>query len=1156
MSEDGGRAPDFRALFEAAPEPFLVLSPDAPRFTIIAVSDAYLRATLRQRREILGRGLFEVFPDNPAEPSATGVRNLRGSLERVLARREPDAMAMQKYDIPRKEGGFEERFWSPLNTPVLDAHGEVAFIIHKVEDVTGFVRRQLREAKAELERQRARAEAAEVRVSQILERITDAFCSLDTDWRFTYVNEAAQRVVYALGGEGQLLGRSLWEVLPSLKGSRFEREYLRAMREQSAAHFEDFFPPADAWFEIHAYPSPDGLTIVFRDVTARRRAEVRLRSLESVVTNANDAVLITEAGPLEHPGPRIVYVNEGFTRMTGYRAEEVLGQSPRMMQGPGTEREATARIRSALERGEPIQVELLNYKKDGTPFWVEISIAPVLDEQGRLVHFSSVHRDTTERRKAEEAALRLAREEAARTQAEDAERKLTAVLESITDAFFALNEQWRFTYINRRTEELLGRGREELLGRFFPEEFPEAWESTIGRECRRAMREQKMLEFEAFSPTTRRWFLVHAYPAAHALSVYFHDVTERRRMREVLRESELRYRAIFDNSMDAVLLSAPDGRILMANRACSQMLGYTEEELREVGWQAVFEPSDPRLQVALEEWRRSGRFRGELTMKCKDGGHFPVELSSSIFRDGRGAEWTSMFIRDITERKEQERERERLLSALDEERRWLQVVLETVPLGVILIEPGGRVYSNPRTKELFGSAPSANRILLPDGTPVPREQFLSSRVLRTGETILGAEFLAERPDGSRLPILGSAAPIRDAEGRIIGAIGVFQDVSERMKAQEALRMRERLLSGIFEILPIGLRIADATGRIVRFNPAAMRIWGRSGALSWDMHEYKGWYADTGKPLAAEDWPLTRALSKGDTCMGELIRIQGPDGTQKVLMKSVLPLRDEHGGSAGAIAVDTDVTQLKDTEEAIRRAVRSRDDVLGIVAHDLRNPLNGILLQLQRLQRAGTPLEGIVHKALDTIQRQAMRMNHLIRDLLDVTRLEQGTFSLQRDRVSVRELLDEVRENQESIASAVSVDLQPELHGEPPEVWADRDRVIQVLENLIGNSVKFTPPGGRIRVGAARRGDETLFWVVDTGPGIPAEHLPHVFDRFWQASRTDKRGTGLGLAIVKGIIDSHGGRIWVESRVGAGTTFFFTLPVARALESQPGDTSLH
>jgi PAS domain S-box-containing protein len=139
--------PDFQALFESAPSSYLVLTPD---FTIVAVSNAYLQATMTKREEILGRGLFDVFPDNPEEPTATGVRNLRTSLENVLQNRASHTMAVQKYDIRRSEsegGEFEERYWSPINTPVLGTDGQLAYIIHRVEDVTEFIRLKQQEIK-------------------------------------------------------------------------------------------------------------------------------------------------------------------------------------------------------------------------------------------------------------------------------------------------------------------------------------------------------------------------------------------------------------------------------------------------------------------------------------------------------------------------------------------------------------------------------------------------------------------------------------------------------------------------------------------------------------------------------------------------------------------------------------------------------------------------------------------------------------------------------------------------------------------------------------------------------------------------------------------------------------------------------------------------
>lgn len=244
--------------------------------------------------------------------------------------------------------------------------------------------------------------------------------------------------------------------------------------------------------------------------------------------------------------------------------------------------------------------------------------------------------------------------------------------------------------------------------------------------------------------------------------------------------------------------------------------------------------------------------------------------------------------------------------------------------------------------------------------------------------------------------------------------------------------------------------------------------------------------------------------------------------------------------AGQAAISLESARLY---RAAQRAIQVRDDVLGVVAHDLRNPLHAILMQsniLQhRLQEPGRDLR----RPAELIHRSAERMHRLIEDLLDVSRLEGGKFSLNRGRVSPRQLVGEVVEVQRPVASIAAVELELDVDRGIPDAWADHDRLLQVLDNLIGNAIKFTPSGGRTVVGAASKDENVLFWVTDTGVGITAEDAPHLFDRFWQAQRADRRGAGLGLTIVKGIVEAHGGRVWLESRPGAGSTFYFTVPAA-------------
>lgn len=221
--------------------------------------------------------------------------------------------------------------------------------------------------------------------------------------------------------------------------------------------------------------------------------------------------------------------------------------------------------------------------------------------------------------------------------------------------------------------------------------------------------------------------------------------------------------------------------------------------------------------------------------------------------------------------------------------------------------------------------------------------------------------------------------------------------------------------------------------------------------------------------------------------------------------------------------------------AAEQAVQARDQVLGIVAHDLRNPLDTILMQATLLRRRGGEPE--------RIERAASRINRLIQDLLDVTCMEAGRLSIDPVRVQAGQVIRESLEAQEALMSSSSLEVELDVTPELPEIWADRDRLLQIFENLIGNAAKFTGTGGRITIGARRREGGVLFWVADTGIGISAADLPHVFDRFWQARKAERRGSGLGLPIVKGVVEAHGGHVWVESAPGRGSTFYFMVPVA-------------
>jgi len=262
-----------------------------------------------------------------------------------------------------------------------------------------------------------------------------------------------------------------------------------------------------------------------------------------------------------------------------------------------------------------------------------------------------------------------------------------------------------------------------------------------------------------------------------------------------------------------------------------------------------------------------------------------------------------------------------------------------------------------------------------------------------------------------------------------------------------------------------------------------------------------------------------------------------------------PLLDPTGEVVAVCGISTDITSRKKMEQKLKEAVRSREDVLALVSHDLRNPLGSIMVSAALLARRvpegdfGT----LVRKQAEKIQATGRRMNNLIEDLLSMSKIEAGHFSLQGKTECRMNIVHEAVDSMRGLAEDKGIQLEVKAPERPFSIICDQELLLRVFSNLLGNAIKFSPQGGHIVVNVVDEGGESIqFAISDTGPGISEQHIPHIFDRYYQAKRKADQGTGLGLSIAKGIVEAHGGRIWVKSELGNGSTFFFTLPKSKTM----------
>ncbi len=855
-------------------------------------------------------------------------------------------------------------------------------------------------------------------------------------------------------------------------------------------------------------------------------------------------------------------VNERWSTMLGYTVGEVEADDAgwqALIHPEDRERVVAAQDAHMQGRTPAFEATYRLRHRDGRWIWV-LDRGRVLerDGHGRPLRMVGTHMDVSERVAAEETLRR-------------SEESLAITLQSIGDAVIATDAQGLVTRINDTARRLTGWAGDSALGRPLTEVF-RIYQATT-REPERDPA-QRVLASGAVVGLAGGTLLVARDGAEYQVAdsaapiraadgsivgvvLVFSDVTEQYRMLQALRLSEQKSRALLAALDSGVVVHGADTRIVDANPAACRMLGLTLEQMRgkpdvDPAW-AFLEEDGQTMDVArypVNQARRLGETVRNLVVgiRRRDLSHPTWVLCSAFPLHGEQGELQQVVVTlaDFTERKQAQEAQARSESRL-------RLAGRLARLGGFRIDlPGGQLWLAAEAATVLGIEPGQPMTiaqLLPQVAPHQHAQL--QQALDGGQAYdMEIEFVTRAGQTLQLRVLGE--PVHDAGGQVVALQGALQDVTESRREQQQLRLLETAVARLNDIVlitapePLG-----APGPAIVFaNAAFERLTG------WPVADVIG--RSAGRLVGpdtdvAEVERFARSLARQQAVRGELLHY-GRDGRSFWVDTEVVPLLDAGGTTRYLVAVLRDITERRALEHQLREAqkIESIGTLAGGIAHDFNNILAAILGNVA-LARDDLPAGHAALASLEQINRAGLRARSLVQQIL--------TFSRRETQAQVTQPLQPVVEETLSLLRATlpgTVQLHASLDPQPLAVRADATQLQQVLMNLCTNAWHALPEGqGEIRVGLVRseaadvaggpwpENPPALAWahlsVADNGVGMDAATRERVFDPFF-TTKPVGQGTGLGLSVVHGIVRGHGGRIWVDSAPGQGSTFHVLLPL--------------